>query len=85
MEEQLPAEPDTGVKDVSTIRLRCPNGASLIRRFRGDDKLEVGHVIQHLVYFNFVFLKLLFMYTGSKGYGITEYKLLSSFPRRDVS
>lgn len=40
--EQLPAEPDVGVKDVATIRLRCPDGASLVRRFLGDDKIEVG-------------------------------------------
>ena len=49
MKEQLPAEPDAGVKDVATIRLRCPDGASLVRRFHGDDKLEVGHMIQYLV------------------------------------
>ena len=41
LQEQLPAEPDAGVKDVATIRLRCPDGASLVRRFHGDDKLEV--------------------------------------------
>lgn len=55
LEEQLPVEPDTGAKDVATIRFRCPDGASLIRRFRGDDNLEVGHVIQHPVYLIFVF------------------------------
>ena len=55
LEEQLPAEPDSGAKDVATIRLRCPDGASLIRRFHGDNKLEVGHIIHHLVYFNFCF------------------------------
>lgn len=46
LEEQLPAEPDMGAKDVATIRLRCPDGTTLVRRFLGDDKLEVGHVMQ---------------------------------------
>ena len=41
LEERLPAEPDTGAKDVATIRLRCPDGTSLVRRFLGDDKVEV--------------------------------------------
>ena len=45
LEEQLPAEPDVGAKDVATIRLRCPDGASIVRRFHGDDKLEVNVMI----------------------------------------
>ena len=34
---------------MATIRLRCPDGGSLVRRFLGDDKVEVDHMIQCII------------------------------------
>lgn len=57
LEEQLPAEPDAGAKDVATIRLRCPDGTSLVRRFLGDDKLEVESCNSIFIIFDlFIFI-----------------------------
>lgn len=63
LKEQLPAEPDGGVKDVATIRLRCPDGASLVRRFLGDDRIEVGWCVQQTNFNNVFFIYSFFSST----------------------
>ena len=65
----LPEEPDTTcVEPVSLLRIRCPDGRILNRRFLASEPLRV-----------------LIMYVGSVGFEANTYKLLTTFPRKDVS
>ncbi|XP_071953083.1 FAS-associated factor 1-like [Antedon mediterranea] len=69
LEQQVSEEPPADIKDgVSTLRMRLPNGETLIRRFYGNHALET-----------------LFYFIGSKGYRTEEYKLLTTWPKRDVT
>ncbi|XP_015912489.1 FAS-associated factor 1 [Parasteatoda tepidariorum] len=67
--EQLPPEPPANTSSkVSHIRVRLPNGETLIRSFTADTPLS-----------------LLLTYIASQGYPIAEYKVLASWPRRDLT
>lgn len=67
MIDSIPPEPLSTTDGVTTLRIRCPDGSVIQRRF-----LAV-HTIAMLK--NFV---------GSEGYHPSEYKVLTSFPRKDV-
>jgi len=65
----LPQEPDaTCTKPVALLRIRCPDGRVLNRRFLASEPLRV-----------------LLTYVGSVGYEQDTYKLLTTYPRKDVS
>ena len=65
----LPEEPDAACKEsVSLLRIRCPDGRVLNRRFLAQDPLQV-----------------LLTYVGSEGFEPNTYKLLTTYPRKDVS
>ena len=67
--DQLPDEPPPGCTEpVSTIRIRCPEGVVLTRRFLAQHPLQV-----------------LLNFVTSKGFHMEEYKVITTFPRRDVS
>ena len=68
--DQLPSEPDEDCSEpISTIRVRGPEGLTLKRRFLASQPLQ-----------------LLFNYLTAKGFHTPdEYKVLTTFPRRDVS
>ena len=68
-EQQMPAEPEESCKDPVT-KLR-------IRTPKGEillRRFRAEEPLKHLLY-----------YITSKGYHVEEYKLLTTFPRRDVS
>ncbi|KAL5022519.1 hypothetical protein ScPMuIL_001674 [Solemya velum] len=65
----LPDEPPSNTDEkVSKLRIRSPEGETLIRRFYARE-----------------LLKTLFNYLASKGFDIKTYKVLTTFPRRDIS
>ena len=65
----IPEEPAANAPDMmSRLRVRCPDGQLLNRRFLGK------HVLQDLL-----------NYLHSKGFDNEEYKVLTTYPRRDVS
>ena len=67
--DQLPDEPPIDYKPCATIRVRCPEGVTLTRRFQAD-----------------LPLKVLLNYITANGFHTPEeYKVLTTFPRRDVS
>ncbi|KAG1654500.1 FAS-associated factor 1 [Nymphon striatum] len=69
LEQQLPNEPPPDSSDpVSIIRLRCPSGDTIKRRFLACNKLQI-----------------LLNFVASKGYPIQDFKVLSSWPRKDLS
>lgn len=68
-ESAVPAEPPAGTAGCTKIRVRQPNGGAPFER-RFD-----GHSK----------LQDLLMFVASKGFPQTEWKLISSYPRRDVS
>ena len=65
----LPDEPDvTCTEPVALLRIRCPDGRVLNRRFLATEPLQV-----------------LLTYVGSAGFEPDTYKLLTTYPRKDVS
>lgn len=69
MLNSIPPEPDTSCKDkVSSIRMRFPDGSVDQRRFLADTHT----------------LRMILNYVGSKGYPSIDYKVLTSFPKRNV-
>ena len=53
---------------MAKVRFRCPNGETMMRRFRAEETLG-----------------MLLNFLGSESYPVGKFKLLTSFPRRDVS
>lgn len=69
LSDQLPEEPPANCSEaVSTLRLRCPSGETVVRRFLGQHPLQV-----------------LLNFVASKGFPCSEFKVLTTFPRKDVS
>ena len=69
LENQLPEEPAaTCSEPVALLRIRCPDGRVLNRRFLAAEPLAV-----------------LLTYVGSAGFEPDTYKLLTTYPRKDVS
>lgn len=67
--EAVPDEPPADSKEIMTrLRVRCPTGDTLNRRFLGTTLLSA-----------------LFSYLVTNGYRTEEYKVLTTYPRRDVS
>jgi hypothetical protein len=67
--DQLPEEPACDcTQPISTLRIRCPGGDNLVRRFLAQHSLQI-----------------LLNFVASKGFPSSEYKLLTTFPRKDVS
>jgi len=65
----LPEEPDaTCTEPVALLRIRCPDGRVLNRRFLASEPLQV-----------------LLTYVGSVGFAPDTYKLLTTYPRKDVN
>ncbi len=65
----IPAEPESSCTEkVSSIRMRFPDGSVDQRKF-----LASSHTVQ-----------MLLNYIGSKGYSLTEYKILTTYPKRNV-
>jgi len=65
----LPEEPDASCPEpVALLRIRCPDGRVLNRRFLAAEPLKV-----------------LLTYVGSAGFEQDTYKLLTTYPRKDVS
>lgn len=65
----VPLEPDEDYNGkMAKVRFRCPNGETMMRRFRAEETLG-----------------MLLNYLGSQSYPVGNYKLLTSFPRRDIS
>ena len=70
--QELPPEPAPPTNpeersQVTTLRLRPPGAAAVIRRFRADERLR--HLLAFCV---------------TLGYPPTKYKLITTFPRREV-
>lgn len=68
-ESVVPAEPPVGTAGITKIRIRQPNGGAPLER-RFDGQSK---------------LQDLLMYVASKGFPLSDWKVISSFPRRDVS
>ena len=69
LENQLPEEPAAACAEpVALLRIRCPDGRVLNRRFLAAEPLAV-----------------LLTYVGSVGFEPDTYKLLTTYPRKDVS
>lgn len=94
MVQRLPPEPPSDVADVTTkIRFRLPGGNTATRRFLAAQSLQVPAVS-----FFFIWSKtndvhrclcwleqVLLDYLLVEGYPAEEFKVLSSWPRKDVS
>lgn len=88
VEASLPPEPPEGSGDSMTkIRFRLPKGENLERRFTSDTRLKVRFKtdVTNTALLILFLLQVLLDYLIVKGYPITEYKVISSWPRRDVS
>lgn len=69
MLNSIPPEPDKSCTEkVSCIRMRFPDGSVDLRRFLADTHT----------------LRMVLNYVGSKGYPTVDYKVLTSFPKRNV-
>lgn len=65
----LPQEPDAACTEpISLLRIRCPDGRVLNRRFLASEPLRV-----------------LLTYVGSAGFQPNTYKLLTTYPRKDLT
>jgi len=65
----VPEEPDATCNEpVALLRIRCPDGRVLNRRFLVSSPLRV-----------------LLTFVGSEGFAPNTFKLLTTFPRKDVS
>ncbi|ELT93214.1 hypothetical protein CAPTEDRAFT_183840 [Capitella teleta] len=69
LSDQLPDEPPCNCTEpISTLRIRCPGGGMLVRRFLAQHPLQV-----------------LLNFVASKGFPCSEFKLLTTFPRKDLT
>ncbi|CAH1774832.1 unnamed protein product, partial [Owenia fusiformis] len=67
--DMLPDEPPTDCKEpVSMLRLRCPKGETIVRRFLASTALHV-----------------LLKFIVTKGFHLEDYKVLTTYPRRDLT
>ena len=70
MLSSIPPEPDQSCSEkVTSIRMRFPDGSVDQRKF-----LASSHTV-----------RMLLNYVGSKGYPPSDYKMLTSYPKRNVS
>lgn len=69
LESLVPPEPPADTQEpVAQLRIRCPDGEALNRRFRGSESVQV-----------------LLHFVAAKGYPADKFRLLTSFPKRDLS
>lgn len=69
LQEQLTDEPPADCPEpMTTLRVRLPNGETLIRRFLAAERMQ-----------------MVLNYLGSKGFNSDNHKVLTTFPKKDVS
>lgn len=89
VEAGLPPEPPLDQGDnITKIRVRLPKGEYIERRFQAHTPLKVRFAstdrYRFCNFYTFIF-QVLLDFLIVKGYPTEEYKVISSWPRRDVS
>lgn len=69
LQEQLTDEPPADCPEpMTTLRVRLPNGETLIRRFLAAERMQ-----------------MVLNYLGSKGFNSDNHKVLTTFPKKDLT
>ena len=86
-ENSLPPEPQHGsLEQIAKIRFRKPTGDFMERRFTVDTKLKVSFIYKLCEFKVKIFApQMLLNFATANGFASDEFKIISSFPRRDVS
>lgn len=84
-ESTLPPQPEFNAPDITKIRFRKPSGEFMERRFTVDTKLKVRKLKALLKETSYILpLQILLNFATANGFSPEEFKVISSFPRRDV-